>query len=336
MDSSCETITVQASNILHKTIGLLTNLPRFSYTDQALLNPIRNLNMIVRRYTLILLLLLFVFPTGLQADTIAYGNNAEAGHYAEVNGIKMYYETYGSGDPLLLIHGNGDSIEKMHFQIAHFARNYQVIVTDSRGHGKSGLGTDHLTYIQMMEDYNALLDELNMTQTYVFGWSDGGILALLLAIHHPDKVKKMALMGANLRPDQTAVYPWVDELLKPASDAIDEMIATNDTSDNWQLHRQLIDLLITEPNIPVDSLQQIKAPVLVMAGDLDIILGEHTLEIFENLPKAHLAIMPGQTHWAPVTDPDGFNALVGQFFETPFTRPTSRELLEQIFNPPED
>ncbi len=262
-----------------------------------------------------------------QPETIPYGSNPAAGHYADINGIAMYFETYGSGQPLLVIHGNGQSIAAMHFQIAHFADSYQVIAADSRGHGKSGLGTDPLTYIQMMEDCNALLDELHITSANVIGWSDGGILALLLAIHHPDKVHKMAIMGANLRPDETAIHSWTHELLQPLSKTVDEMIRGKDTSENWPLQRQLLDLLMTQPDISPESLQQIEAPVLVMAGDKDIIRSEHSVEIFDHLRQAHLAILPGSTHWAPQTDPIGFNALVETFFDTPYSRPESREIL---------
>jgi len=275
-----------------------------------------------------LLVVFLATPLYTQADTIAYGSNAEAGQYAGLNGIKMYYETYGSGDPVLVIHGSGQSIADMNFQIAHFAKSNRVIVVDSRGHGKTNLGTDHLTYIQMMEDYNALLDQLGVNGTNVIGWSDGGILSLLLAIHHPDKVNKLAIMGANLRPDDSAVDPEVGKLLQPVSDMFDEMIASQDTSADWQLQRQLFDLLMTQPNIPIESVQKIEAPVLVIAGDKDIIRTQHSFEIFENLPRAHLAILPGQTHWAPVTDPEGFNALVEKFFDTPYSRPTSLEILK--------
>jgi pimeloyl-ACP methyl ester carboxylesterase len=215
----------------------------------------------------------------------------------------------------------------MHFQIAHFAPKFQVIVADSRGHGKSGLGTDRLVYMQMMEDYNALLEQLNLSKANVIGWSDGGILSLLLAIHHPDKVNKMAIMGANLRPDETAINSWTRELLEPFSQTIDEMIRAKDTTADWPLNRQFLDLLMTQPDIPVESLHQIEAPVLVMAGDKDIIRTAHTVEIFENLPQAHLAILPGQTHWAPQTDPVAFNAQVEKFFKDPYTRPESREIL---------
>jgi len=288
---------------------------------------------------LLLLLLIMAIPAPAvdsSAEEISYGSNPQAGHYASVNGIEMYYEVYGSGAPLLVIHGNGQSIADMHFQIAHFSKSYQVIVTDSRGHGKSGLGEGQLTYIQMMEDYNALLEQLNVIGANVLGWSDGGIQALLLAIHHPDKVNKMAVMGANLRPDQSAVHAWVPGLLQPLSDMVDAMISSNDSSADWNHQRQLLDILMTQPDIPVESLQKIQAPVLVIAGDKDIIRAEHTLEIFDSLPQAHLAILPGQTHWAPVTDPIGFNALVEKFFITPYARPTSQEILKAELNPPEN
>jgi pimeloyl-ACP methyl ester carboxylesterase len=265
-------------------------------------------------------------------EAVPYGNNPEAGQIAQINGIPMYFETYGSGEPMLVIHGNGDSIHGVRFQIAHFAKQYRVIAADSRGHGKSGLGTDPLNYDQMMEDWNSLADHLGVSSANIIGWSDGGILALLLAINHPDKVNKMAIMGANLRSDETAVHSWAGEMLQPMSDATDEMIASNDTTDNWLLTRQLLDLLMTQPNIAVEDLHGIEAPVLVMAGDKDVIRNTHTLEMFDNLRHAHLAIMPGQTHFAPVTDPDGFNALVDSFFGTPFTRPDTREIMAQEFS----
>ena len=293
--------------------------------------------MTIARITISLFLLALTMPLFSQANedaqTIAYGNNPQAGHFASINGIKMYYEIYGKGDPVLIIHLNGESIADMHFQIEYFSRDNKVIVADNRGHGKSGLGEEQLTYIQMMEDYNSLLEQLKVKPVNVIGWSDGGIQALLLAIHHPDKVNKMAIMGANLRPGETAVNEWVTPLLQPLSETFNKMISEGDTSDDWNHHKQLLDLLMTQPDIAVESLHKIKAPVLVMAGDKDIIRDDHTLQIFNNLPKAHLAILPGQTHWAPATDPDTFNSLVEKFFTTPYTRPTSEEILTQALNP---
>ena len=281
--------------------------------------------MIAKRTFLILLLLL---PLCSMAETPPYGSNDEAGSYADVNGIKLYYEIYGSGDPVLVIHGNGQSIADMAPQISHFSVDNKVIVVDTRGHGKSGLGAGELTYVQMASDYNALLDQLDVEGVNIIGWSDGGILALLLAIHYPDKVNEMATMGANLRPDSSAVDPDISVLLEPLGEMFDEMIEKGDTSADWHHQRQVFQILITQPNIPIESVQKIEAPVLVIAGDKDIIRARHSLEIFENLPKAHLAILPGQTHWAPATDPDMFNGMVSRFFDTPFERPTSLDILK--------
>ena len=121
----------------------------------------------------------------------------------------MYYEIYGTGEPLLIIHGNGGSIKKFLYQIPYFSKNYKVVLADSRAQGKSVDGGDSLSYEMMADDLNALLDTLRMDSCYVIGWSDGGINGLLLAMRHPEKVKKLAVTGANLWPDTTAVDAFV-------------------------------------------------------------------------------------------------------------------------------
>lgn len=269
------------------------------------------------------------FAMDNKEELIPYGQNTAVGKYAAINGIKLYYEIYGSGKPLILIHGNGDSIAGLAAQIKYFSRKYKVIVADSRGHGKSGLGSTPLNYIQMMEDLNKLLENLDIQQADIFGWSDGGILGLLLAIHHPDKINRLAIMGANLRPDESAIHSWVQPLLETAVKHVDAMKAKKDTSENWDLQRQRLNLLMTQPSIDTKSLHQIECPVLVIAGDRDVIKAEHSIEIFQHLNNAHLAILPGQTHFAPVTDPTMFNALLGTFFESPFAKSSTQEIMEQ-------
>ncbi|MCK5424843.1 MAG: alpha/beta hydrolase [Emcibacter sp.] len=261
-------------------------------------------------------------------DAVPYGQNKAVGKYAAVNGIEIYYETYGTGAPLILIHGNGDSIAGLTAQIEYFSKKYQVIVADSRGHGKSGLGTDQLNYQQMMEDWNELLNQLAIKNAHTFGWSDGGIIGLLMAMKYPEKINKLAIMGANLRPDQTAVQPWAKPILEGAVREVAEMIAKKDATENWEIKRQLLNLVVTQPNINTKSLHQIKAPVLVIAGDRDVIKEEHTIEIFQNLKNSHLAILPGHTHLAPVNDPVLFNDLLTRFFEKPFTMPTTKAIME--------
>jgi pimeloyl-ACP methyl ester carboxylesterase len=255
---------------------------------------------------------------------VPYGNNPAAGAFADINGIKLHYETYGGGEPLLLIHGNGGSIADLGNQIQFFATRYKVIVADSRGHGRSEMGPGRLTYEQMADDLAALLHQLNLTHVRVLGWSDGGILGLLLAIHHPECVGKLAIMGANLEPD--GAYDWALNWVKAEDKRLDEAIAQNGKSAALLAKKQYLDLLGKQPHIPVKDLRKIAAPTLVMAGDKDVIRGEHTLQIFENIPRAHLAIFPGATHMIAWTDPETFNRTVEKFMESPFTRPDTKTL----------
>lgn len=257
---------------------------------------------------------------------IAYGSNAAAGATAQVNGIALYYETYGAGAPMLLIHGNGGSIATLGYQIDHFARQYRTIAADSRGHGKSGMGPGRLTYEQQAEDLNALLDRLGVKSAYVLGWSDGGILGLLLAIHHPDKVRKLAIMGANLEPE--GAYPWARAWVARQNETADAMIAKGDTTQNWPVLKQYLDLLGKQPHIPVADLARIEAPTLVMAGDKDVIRPEHTQLIFDHIKRAHLAIFPGATHMIPWEDHALFNETVDRFFRLDFVRPDTREIFK--------
>ena len=146
-------------------------------------------------------------PAPATAAAVKYGANAAAGRTFMHDGVKLYYEVYGTGEPLLLVHGNGGSIGDLGAQIAHFRRRYKVIAMDSRDQGKSADSPDTLTYEKMTDDLAALLDHLKVGPVNVLGWSDGGIEALLLGIRHPAKVKKIVAMAANLNPSEQAFIP---------------------------------------------------------------------------------------------------------------------------------
>ena len=257
---------------------------------------------------------------------VPYGENAAAGAYASVNGIKLYYEIYGAGQPMLQIHGNGLSISSMGHQIAFFSPHYKVIVADSRGHGRSEIGAGRLTYEQMAEDLNALLEKLNTKPVYVLGWSDGGIIGLLLAIRHPDKVGKLAIMGANLNPE--GAYDWGFNWAVKEDKRVAALIAKGDTSQPWPLLRQHLDLLAKQPHIPIADLAKVMAPTLVMAGDKDVIRDDHTLQIFHGIRQAHLAIFPGATHMIPWQNHELFDQTVERFFSQAFTRPDTKDLFK--------
>ncbi|MDP5198514.1 alpha/beta fold hydrolase [Flavobacterium sp. DG2-3] len=277
---------------------------------------------------LLLLLLIFsVFEiTNAQVEMnfkfdTPYGKNETVGKFVVLNGAKIYYEEYGKGEPLLLIHGNNGSIESMGNQIDYFKTKYRVIIADNRGQGKSELKTDSLTYTQITKDWEGLVNHLKLDSISIVGWSDGGIVALQMGISGKTKIKKMVAMGANLRPN--GVNSWAINDVSKTRDMLESKIKAKDTSENWDLGKQLAGLLLNQPNIPAKDLSKIKAKVLVIAGDRDIIRNEHTVEIFENLVSAQLCIMPGETHFAPASSAEMFNAIVNKFLSEPFKRPDS-------------
>lgn len=252
-----------------------------------------------------------------------YGNNESVGKFIAINGAKIYYEEYGKGEPLLLIHGNGGSIESMGNQIDYFKTKYRVIIADNRGQGKSEMKTDSLTYTQITKDWEGLVNYLKLDSISIVGWSDGGIVGLEMAISGKSKIKKLVAMGANLRPDSTAVNSWAVKEVLQSKKMINSKIQEKDTTANWNLQKQLLGLLGDQPNIPIEDLSKIKAKVLIIAGDEDIIRSKHSLEMYENIPKAQLCIMPGETHFAPASNPKLFNEIVNRFLEKPFKRPDS-------------
>ncbi|MDQ3666303.1 MAG: alpha/beta hydrolase [Acidobacteriota bacterium] len=215
------------------------------------------------------------------------------------------------------MHGNGGSIADLSAQIAHFRKRYKVIAMDSRDQGRSGDTPDKLTYEKMTDDLAALLDHLKTVPVNVLGWSDGAIQALLLAIRHPAKVKKIAAMAANLNPSEDALHPEVIAVIKSMIAAIPA--AERDTPQGRR-QTKVTQLLLDEPHIELKALEAITAPTLVLAGDHDIIRDEHTVDIYHHIPNSQLAIFPNATHMVPFDDPALFNAIVERFFRTPFAK----------------
>jgi len=255
------------------------------------------------------------FEKQLADSSVPYGHNKLAGKYYDLRGFKMYAETYGQGAPLLIIHGNGGSINNFVYQIPYFSKKYKVIVADSRAQGNSADSGDSLSYEMMADDYSALLDAMKLDSVYVIGWSDGGINALLLAIRHPEKVKKLASTGANLVPDTTAVPGAIWDMVMPSYSALRSKATKTAKEQN---EYKLLRLLVEQPHIPLTDLQKIACPSLIIGGDHDVIKEEHTMLIYKNIPKAYLWILPGSGHSTPIVYRDDFNAVVDRFFSTPF------------------
>jgi pimeloyl-ACP methyl ester carboxylesterase len=261
--------------------------------------------------------------------TINYGNNPNAGKFAKLNGINMYYETYGdpSKQPLLLIHGNGGYINAERCQIEYFKNQYFVIIADSRFQGKSDNGKVELTFDVMTNDYNALLDYLKIDSAYVIGQSDGAIIGLSLAINYPGKVKKLIATAPNIRPDSNALYNWLIMDVKKNVDSMAERISKGDTTNKTLRTWAVNNLDYKYPNLENKELYKIKAEVLITASDADAIKLEHIIEIYQNIPKANLFIMPGATHFMLRQEHALFNQIAERFLANPFKRPTTKAIM---------
>lgn len=245
-----------------------------------------------------------------------YGNNPAAGHYLSTRGIQLYYESYGKGEPLLLFHGNGGSIANMSNQIPYFAARYHVIAIDTRAHGKSHDPGDSLSFEMIVDDFNALCDSLHFDSCYIIGWSDGGIDAILFAIRHPEKVKKMAFTGANLWPDTTGLTPFVFDVIQKEHNAL----IKRSTSPENKNALKIVDLDLYQPHITLDQLHQIHCPTFVIGGDHDAIPVPHTVLIAANIPRSYLWIVPNSGHSVPIFKKDAFNSQIEDFFIHPYRK----------------
>jgi pimeloyl-ACP methyl ester carboxylesterase len=254
---------------------------------------------------------------GQSQNSINYGNNKEAGNFKKINGINLYYEIYGTGKPLIFLHGSGGSIRGSRAKIEYFKKYFKVIAIDSRGHGKSiDTTTKQLTYVQMANDIKVLLDSLNIDSAFVSGQSDGGILGLLLAINFPSKISKLATFGANMFPGKKALVDEIDNLV------LDTLKATRNFNT-----KRLYSLLAYQPNITEKDLQKIKCPVLIMSGDRDAIRLEHSIKIFNNIANSNFFVMPGATHYGTVEKPELFNMVLSDFLNRPFSKVSTVDLI---------
>ncbi|WP_299515122.1 alpha/beta hydrolase [Mucilaginibacter sp.] len=251
-----------------------------------------------------------------QNKRIPYGHNDSIGKFYDVRGIKMYTEVYGAGKPLLMIHGNGQSMNAFGGIIPYFAKKYQVIAVDSRAHGRTKDDRDSLSFEMMADDFDVLLTAMHIDSCYVLGWSDGGINAIVLAMRHPDKVIKLASTGANLWPDSTGIIPsyWKGELKDYNNWQKKMPLTTAPDKNTYKIF--MLDWL--QPNIPLKALEAIKCPALIIGGDHDLIPVPHTVQIAQAIKSSYLWIVPNSGHATLNEHRDEFDKIVDDFFEKPF------------------
>lgn len=195
-----------------------------------------------------------------------------------VNHTKLYYVQSGQGQPLILLHGNGETHQIFDKLIPTLSAYFRVYAIDNRGHGKSA-HVSELHYQDMANDVVDFIKELKLEKPLLYGFSDGGIIGLLIASQHPDLLDKLMISGANLNPNG---------------------LHSRDRFIYWSWHlvtrRPELRILNTEPNITKADLQRIQIPTLVMAGEKDSVKISHTRLISEQIPNSKLLILPKETH----------------------------------------
>lgn len=237
---------------------------------------------------------------------------------APVNGIQMYYAVYGSGSPVLLIHGGLGYSDIWGGQVADLAKDHMVIVADSRGHGRSTRNADPFSYDLMASDYLALLDYLKVDKAALVGWSDGGIIGIDIAMHHPERLTKVFAQAANTKVD--GVKPDVLQnktfagYIDKAGGVYRKISPTPAEYDAFV--EQISGMWASQPNWTDDDLKTIKTPIAVVLGDHDeAVSREHTDYMAKTIPGAKLVILDNASHFAMLQDPAGYNKAVRDFID---------------------
>lgn len=235
------------------------------------------------------------------------------GQTASINGADIYYEVYGEGDPLILIHGGLGNGDYWVNQIPVFAEHYQVIVMDSRGHGRSTFDEQPISYQLMASDVLGLMDHLGIDKASIVGWSDGGIIGLELALTHPERLNKVVAYGANYDPTGVRLdignNAYFNAYIEQA--AADYQKISPDPARWDEFLNNIANMWATQPNYTDDQLTTITTPFLILDGANEEAIDLNQTKLMALLiPNAELMLMPGAGHFAMMEQPQEFNQIV--------------------------
>ena len=221
--------------------------------------------------------------------------------------IEHYFTEKGNGQPLILLHGNGENCGYFQGQIEEFSKLYHVYAIDTRGHGKTPRGDKPFTIRQFADDLLVFMDEHKIERAHLLGFSDGGNIAMIFAIRYPDRVNRLILNGANLNPKgvkRSAQIP-IEIGYKFA-----KKFATK--SNSASLNAEMLGLMVNDPYVEPEELAIVKAKTLVIAGTRDMIKDEHTRLIASHIPDSELVFLKGN-HFLASKHPKEFNRAVLKF-----------------------
>lgn len=215
----------------------------------------------------------------------------------EVNNININYEVCGQGSPIILLHGNQETHEIFDKLIEKLQVNYTVYALDSRCHGKSD-NPDKISYNLIAEDTIAFIKKLKISKPILYGFSDGGIVGLLIAIKEPDILSNLIISGANITPDATT-----------------KLVTILTRLFYFFTKNKLIKMMLDEPNIPLEDLQRITIPVHVLAGEKDVIRLNHTKLIANNIKNSTLEIVKSENHGSYIIHSDKIYGIIKKYLK---------------------
>lgn len=261
---------------------------------------------------------------------VASDPSAPIGQYVQANGLSIYYETYGNGIPLLLLHGGTLNLNSWSPQIVAFSQHFRVIALDSRGHGRTRNPSDTMTYRLLADDTVAFIHALSLDRPFICGYSDGGQIALEMGMHYPHLARGYVMGGACYRwPDTYFAWakgigmenPGVVNLEQVERDHPDFVARLRDQQDTfqgpdyWKTYLRHVSIMWLAPlNYTAGDLQQISEPTLIVLGDHDqFVPVEQAVTFYRQIPSAELAIVPGVDHALPWEKADLFAQVILDF-----------------------
>lgn len=273
-----------------------------------------------------------VMAAAMLMTTAAFAQSEPEGQTVEVNGMQMYYETHGEGEPLIVLHGAYMNIPTMGKIIPMLAESRQVIAIEFQGHGRTTDIDRPITYPNLADDVAAFMNAIGLEKADVFGYSMGAAAGLQFAIRHPDKIDQ--LVAASVAYDAEGWQPAFREFIPQMNP---EMFAGTPMEEEYRKlaadpegFRALVEKLIAlehEPMAWEEDVRKLETPVLIIAGDADVSTLEHNVALFrllgggvmgdmgQPLPASRLAILPATSHTAVITQPELLKALIEPFLE---------------------
>lgn len=251
------------------------------------------------KFKIIILILTINFTICVNAQ-IKYGSNN--GKYLTIKRTQIYYEVYGKGTPLLLVHGAFGGIIDFEKVIPLFAKKYRVIITDAPGLGRSDYSENKLSYNLLADYQSEIINSLKLDSLYVLGWSDGAVTGLILTKNRPDKVKKLIVCGPNYKAN---AVKNLDELKNWTNTAWVETNWSNWVTyykktaplKDWKRYvDEIKDMWFQEQYFPKSDLETIKVPTLVVYGDNDMYTLEHGIEIHNAIKNSQFCVIPNCSH----------------------------------------